>query len=179
MTHLELARSLIRDVPDFKPGLVFKDITPVLKDYIAVMAVVDAMRTHWFTNQARSTDEIPTVIAGMESRGFIFGCYLSGVSGLGFVPLRKPGKLPWKKHSVDYDLEYGSDTLEIHQDAVQGERVLIVDDLLATGGTALAAKQLIEKAGGIVMGFSFMIELEGLKGRDKLGDSPTQSVFTF
>ena len=168
---LKPARDLIRDVPDFpKEGILFRDITPVLKDAAALSAIVDEMA-------ARAPKDIAAV-AGMESRGFIFGTLLAQKLGVGFVPIRKPGKLPHKKESVSYGLEYGTDQLEVHIDAVsEGERVLICDDLIATGGTAAAAATLIERIGGVVGGYSFVIELKDLEGRKKLGKHPVDVLF--
>jgi adenine phosphoribosyltransferase len=156
-------RSLIREVPDFpKPGISFKDITTLLKDEQAFRYVIDTFDTHF-----RPTK--PDVIVGAESRGFIFGAPLAYKLGIGFVLVRKPGKLPAAKESITYDLEYGQDTLEIHQDAIQpGQRVLIVDDLLATGGTIVATAELVKRLGGIIAGFAFIIELDALKGRERL-----------
>jgi adenine phosphoribosyltransferase len=168
---LTRARELIRDVPDFpKPGILFRDITPMLKDAGALGAVVNALAEPW---QGKVD-----VIAGMESRGFIFGTLLAQEMGCGFIPVRKPGKLPFKTESVSYGLEYGTDTLEIHIDACHGERVLICDDLIATGGTAAATAQLIERVGGRVAGYSFVIELADLEGRKKLGDFPVEALFS-
>lgn len=156
-------KSLIREVPDFpKPGILFYDITTALKDPRGLPLIADALAER---AQGQNVD----VVAGIESRGFLFGPSLATTLGVGFVPVRKPGKLPAETTKVSYELEYGSDTLEIHSDAVQpGQRVLIVDDLLATGGTAAACVQLIEGLGGTVAGLSFVIELGFLNGRGKL-----------
>ncbi len=156
-------KKLIREVPDFpKPGILFYDITTLLKDRDGFRAVIDGMKAHY---EHRRID----VILGIEARGFIFGPALAYALGTGFVPVRKPRKLPAATASVCYDLEYGKDSLEIHKDAVQpGQNVLIVDDLLATGGTACAATKLIEGLGGHVAGVGFVIELLFLKGRAKL-----------
>ena len=160
--ELEL-KQLIREVPDFpKPGILFYDITTLLKDASGLRAVIDRL-----VDQYRGR-KIDTVI-GIESRGFIFAPALAYHLGAGFVPVRKPKKLPAEVESYSYELEYGSDTLEIHKDAVQsGDNVLIVDDLLATGGTAQAVTQLVEKLGGNVAGLAVIVELEFLPGRAKL-----------
>ncbi len=156
-------RALIREVPDFpKPGISFKDITTLLKDERAFRYVIDTFDTHFRPAK-------PDVIVGAESRGFIFGAPLAYKLGVGFVLVRKPGKLPAVKESITYDLEYGQDTLEIHRDAIQpGQRVLIVDDLLATGGTISATAELVKRLGGVIAGFAFIIELDALKGRERL-----------
>ena len=156
-------KEFIRDVPDFpKPGILFKDITTLLKNKDAFRETIDLLSAH-FKNQ--KVDQIVAV----ESRGFIFGAALADNLGTGFIPVRKPGKLPYITERVTYDLEYGTDTVEIHEDALQkGNRVLIVDDLLATGGTAAAAAKLVEKLQGVVVGCGFVIELTFCNGRDKL-----------
>jgi adenine phosphoribosyltransferase len=158
-----LAESLIRDVPDFpKSGILFKDITPVLAHPEAMIEVMDR-----FAAFARGC--APDLIVGIESRGFVLGMPLALYLGKGFVPVRKLGKLPHEKISEEYALEYGTNTVEIHSDAVQpGQRVLIMDDLLATGGTAAAAARLVERLGGSVCGFGFLIELGFLDGRKVL-----------
>lgn len=165
---------LIRDIPDFpKPGIVFKDITPLLANAEALKAIIEDMSKP-FLNQ-----EVDMVV-GMESRGFIFGPAIATQLGAGFAPVRKPGKLPYKTNSQSYDLEYGKDTLEIHHDAAHSRsRVLIVDDLIATGGTAGATAKLIEGLGAKVIGFCFAIELDFLKGRDRLGDYPIHSILHY
>lgn len=154
--------SFLRDVPDFpKPGILFKDISPLLASPEAMQSATDQLAAFDFGKVDK--------IAGIESRGFLFGVPLAMKLGVGFVPVRKPGKLPWKTHRVDYELEYGTDAVEIHQDAVaEGERVLLIDDLLATGGTMGGACQLIESCGGVVAGCGFVIELAFLNGREKL-----------
>ena len=154
-------RNLIRDVPDFpKPGIVFKDITTLTKDPDGFRAAVDAIA-------ARYTDANVDVIVGIESRGFVFGAAVAYKMGLGFVPARKPGKLPAPMVSAEYELEYGTDALEIHRDAIgEGQRVLIVDDLLATGGTAAATAKLVSGLGGDIVAIAFLIDLAFLKGRD-------------
>ena len=156
-------RSLIREVPDFpKPGILFYDITTALKDPKGLAMIADQLAG---SVAALDID----LVAGMEARGFLFGPLLAQRLGTGFALIRKPGKLPAATTSVSYALEYGTDTLEIHADAIEpGQRVLIVDDLLATGGTAEAAVQLVEKLGGKVAGLAFLIELDFLNGRDKL-----------
>jgi adenine phosphoribosyltransferase len=156
-------RTYIRDVPDFpKPGILFKDIMPLLQDPVALRHTVDRLVEF---GTAKKVD----IILGAEARGFILGAAMAYGLGAGFVPARKPGKLPWLVNRAEYDLEYGTDTLEMHQDAIKsGQRVIIHDDLLATGGTAKAKVDLVESAGGIVVGLAFVVELEFLKGRDKL-----------
>ena len=156
---------LIRDVPDFpKPGIVFKDITPLLKDPGGLRAVVDAMK------ERLAGVEIDSFVA-IESRGFIFGAALACELGVGCIPARKPGKLPCPTRSASFDLEYGQDSLEIHEDAISsGDRIVIVDDVLATGGTASAVCSLVEQMGGTVVTCAFLIELTFLEGRKALGD---------
>jgi adenine phosphoribosyltransferase len=155
-----LARALIRDIPDFpKPGILFKDITPVLASAEAMHEVIERFATF-------AKEKKPTVIVGIESRGFVFGMPLALAMGLPFVPVRKLGKLPYKTIHEEYALEYGTNAVEMHEDAIrEGDRVIIVDDLLATGGTANAAKRLVNRLGGTVEGFTFLIELEFLHGR--------------
>jgi len=155
----------IRDIPDFpKPGIIFKDITTLLSDTEAFKYAVEIMCE-------RHKDEKIDKIVGIESRGFIFGGAMAYKLGCGFIPVRKPGKLPYDSVKEEYSLEYGTNTLEIHTDAVKkGERVLIVDDLLATGGTARAAAKKIKKIGGKIISIDFLIELEFLKGRENLGN---------
>ena len=164
----------IRDVPDFpKPGILFKDITPVLQDPLSLRLVVDHLHRP-FVGQGI------TAVAGMEARGFIFGSLVAWQLGVSFVPLRKPGKLPYDVKSIQYDLEYGSATLEIHTDAVgEGDRVLIIDDLLATGGTALASCELLESLGAEVAACAFMVELVALRGRERLGQRDIHSLLHF
>lgn len=161
--------SLIRDIPDFpQPGITFRDITPLLNNSAGLRYTIDSL-----TQKCKKADLIPDHIVGMESRGFIFATPLAYQLNAGFVPVRKPGKLPAKVHSVEYDLEYGTDKLEIHQDAIApGAKVLIVDDLIATGGTAKATAELLERLGVDVLGFAFVIELTALGGRDKLPNLP-------
>jgi adenine phosphoribosyltransferase len=162
MNELEL-KKLIREVPDFpKPGILFYDITTLLKDKCGFRTVIDEMCRHY---RGRQVD----IVLGIEARGFIFGPALAYVLGAGFVPVRKPKKLPAECLKVSYDLEYGTDSLEMHRDALnEGNRVLIVDDLLATGGTAAAVAKLVEQAGGSIAGLAFAVELTFLRGREKL-----------
>lgn len=168
-----LVESLIRPVPDFpKPGILFRDISPLLADPAALDSVVQAMAEPW---RGRCD-----AVAGMEARGFIFGALVARALGVGFIPVRKPGKLPYRTESVSYGLEYGTDTLEMHIDAcVPGARVLICDDLLATGGTADATRQLIERVGGLVAGYAFAIELEDLGGRARLNSQAIEALLTY
>ena len=160
---LEDLKKRIRHVPDFPtPAILFYDVTTLLKDADGFRMAVDAMA-------APHVGDHIDVVVGIESRGFIFGAAIADRLRAGFAPIRKPGKLPWKTQKASYALEYGTDTLELHDDAViKGQKVLIVDDLLATGGTAAAALGLVKGLGGNVVGLQFLIELEGLKGRDKL-----------
>jgi adenine phosphoribosyltransferase len=163
-------KKLIREIPDYpKPGILFYDITTLLKDQRGFHALVDMLCEHY---NGKHVD----VVAGIEARGFIFAPALAYRLGAGFVPVRKPKKLPWKTTSVTYQLEYGTDQLEIHEDAVKpGQRVLVCDDLLATGGTASAATALVKKLGGEVAGAAFAVELSFLNGRSKL---PGLDVFS-
>ncbi len=165
---------LIRDVPDFpKPGIVYKDITPLLRSRDMLAMAVDCM-----AGPFRETT-IDCVV-GAESRGFIFGTALAGVLRAGFVPIRKPGKLPAATISETYALEYGTDTLEVHEDAIApGDRVLLVDDLLATGGTMAACASLVTSLGGTIVGVSVLVELTFLNGRAKLEGHPVHSVLPF
>lgn len=172
---LTLLRQAIRDVPDFpKPGILFKDITPVLADAHLLKLAIESMAD---VVQGQTIDKI----VGIDARGFIFGSMLAAHLGCGFVPARKKGKLPWRTHSVDYSLEYGTASLEMHQDALlPGEKVLLADDLLATGGTASAALSLIQQSGAELLGSLFFIELEFLKGREKTSAfGPTHVIITF
>jgi adenine phosphoribosyltransferase len=164
----------IRDIPDFpKPGILFRDITPLLANPITLQYSIDS-----FAEQV--ADYQPNYIVGIESRGFMFGMPLAYKMGIGFAPVRKPGKLPAAVHSAAYELEYGSDTLELHQDAFPaGSRVLIIDDLIATGGTAAATFDLVEKTGSTVVGFGFVIELLALEGRSKLPDVPITALMQY
>ncbi|MCP5520253.1 MAG: adenine phosphoribosyltransferase [Verrucomicrobiales bacterium] len=167
-------RAAIRNVPDFpKPGIQFKDITPVLGDPRLFSAAIDLLTANW---SAGSVD----AVAGVDARGFIFAAAAALKLNAAFVPIRKQGKLPWKTLEESYELEYGSSTLAIHADAVKpGDRVLLVDDLLATGGTALAAARLIQRLEATVVEAAFLIELEFLKGREKLTGLPLHSVVTY
>jgi adenine phosphoribosyltransferase len=171
---MEQLKELIREVPDFpKAGINFYDITTLLKDPTGLEETVDAL-----TEACRGMD-IDTVI-GIESRGFIFGAPLAYQLGVGFIPVRKPKKLPAETVSVSYELEYGQDSLEMHKDAVgNGHNVLIVDDLLATGGTAKAVVDLVEGVGGKVAGLLFVVELDFLKGRDKLKGHNVKSLINY
>ena len=172
-----LIESLIRDVPDFpKPGVTFKDITPLLDDHAAFTAVVAGL-----AEAGRNGDGEVVVdkVVGMEARGFILAAPVALSLGVGFVPVRKPGKLPWKTRSVSYELEYGEETLAMHTDALEaGERVLVIDDVLATGGTAAATAQLVEQAGAKVHGLAMMMELSFLPGRETIGDLPLTVLHT-
>jgi adenine phosphoribosyltransferase len=171
---MEHFKRLIRNIPDFpKKGILFYDITTLLKDAKAMKAVLDQLASRY---RGQKID----IVLGVESRGFIFAATLAYQLGAGFVPVRKPGKLPAETLKVTYDLEYGKDTLEIHKDAIQkGQRVLVADDLLATGGTAAAATRLIEQLGGEVAGLAFLVELEFLAGRKKLGDYDVFSLLQY
>ncbi len=160
---MEDLKKLIREIPDYpKPGILFYDLTTLLQDKRGFHSLVDQLCEHYNGNKV-------DIVAGIEARGFIFGPALAYRLGAGFVPVRKPKKLPWKTSSVTYQLEYGSDALEVHQDAVHsGQHVLICDDLLATGGTAAAAVKLVRQLGGEVTGAAFAVELNFLNGRTKL-----------
>jgi adenine phosphoribosyltransferase len=159
----ERLKKLIREIPDFpKKGILFYDITTLLKDRTGYATLIDALAEHYI-------DAKPDLILGMEARGFIFAPALAYRLNAGFIPVRKPGKLPAETAKVSYDLEYGSNTLEVHKDAIhKGQRVLIVDDLLATGGTAAATAQLAQSMGAQIAGLGFVVELDFLKGREKL-----------
>jgi adenine phosphoribosyltransferase len=167
-------RDKIRDIPDFpKPGIIFKDITPLVKNPAALRLAVHQLLQPFLGRNI-------TVVAGMEARGFIFGALVAWELGLPFVPLRKPGKLPYDVQSVSYDLEYGSATLEAHIDAFDaGDHVLLIDDLLATGGTAKASCELVEQLGAKVEACAFVVELDFLKGRDKLRDYEVHSLLHY
>ena len=173
MSSLDRARSLIRDVPDFpQPGILFKDITPVLADAGAFQSVLDGL-TERIAGRGFQR------IVAIESRGFIFGAALADRLKLGFSPVRKLGKLPYQTHRVEYALEYGKGVLEAHVDAVRpGEKVAVIDDLLATGGTAWGAAQLVQGQQGTVGAFLFVVELSFLKGRDRL-QAPVESLITY
>ena len=164
----------IRDIPDFpKKGIVFKDITPVLSD-------IETLRISIKEMSAPYMDLNVDVVVGIESRGFIFGAPIADILGCSFVPVRKPGKLPWKTESVSYELEYGNDSLEIHTDAIQPhQNILIVDDLLATGGTAEAACRLVSKLRGNIVGFTVLVELKFLEGRKRLKQYNVHSLVKY
>lgn len=164
----------IRDVPDFpRKGIVFRDITPLLHDGPAFQDAIGQLSARW-------TSHPPELVAAIESRGLLFGAPLACALGAGIVPIRKPGKLPHKTHRASYALEYGHDALEIHQDAVEpGQRVLLIDDVLATGGTMCAAVELIEQCGGQIIGVEFLIELTALKGRARLSPHPVFSLIQY
>lgn len=170
---MELAR-LIRTIPDFPvPGILFRDITTLIRDGVAFQEAIDTLVEHY-------RDSEVDVVAGIEARGWIFGAPLAYELGAGFVPIRKPSKLPAEKISLTYSLEYGSNTLEIHRDAItSSDKVLLVDDLLATGGSSRAAAELIQKLGGKIVSLAFLIELVDLHGRDKLRDYDVYSMIQF
>lgn len=172
--HLARLRELIRDVRDFpKPGVVFKDITPLLADAAGFALAMEYM------SQPFRHQHVDLVVA-VESRGFIFGAALAQNLSTGFVPVRKPGRLPADTHAEDYVLEYGTSRVEIHRDAIQpGDRVLMVDDVMATGGTVAACTRLIEKLGGQIVGATFLIELAFLNGRARLGNVPMHAVLRY
>ena len=167
-------KSLIREIPDFpKPGILFYDITTLLKDKLGYATLIDQLSEHYV---GKDID----LVLGMEARGFIFAPALAYRLNAGFVPVRKPGKLPAETAKVSYDLEYGSNTLEIHKDAIQkGQRVIIIDDLLATGGTAEATVKLAKSLGADVAGLGFVVELDFLKGRDKLKGLDVFSILNY
>ncbi|MGH7500130.1 MAG: adenine phosphoribosyltransferase [Longimicrobiales bacterium] len=167
-------RDRVRDVPDFPtPGILFRDITPVLADAPLMNALLDHLRD-------AAAPLRPDLIVAIESRGFIIGAPLAHALGVGFAPIRKPGKLPWKTIRVEYALEYGTDAVEMHSDGIRpDQRVLVVDDVLATGGTAASAVQLVRQLGGEVVGTSFVIELAFLNGRQRLQPLPVVSVLQY
>jgi len=167
-------RASIRDIPDFpKPGVTFKDITPLLNDPVAFASVVDSLAGAFITAKIDR-------VLGVEARGFILAAPVAYRLGAGFVPVRKAGKLPWEIEREEYVLEYGTDLLEVHRDAVHpGERVLIVDDVLATGGTAAATARLVERIGGEVVGFGFLLELAFLGGASQLEHYDVVSLLTY
>src|SRR5436190_2459680 len=167
-------KKLIREVPDFpKQGILFYDITTLLKDRQGLRGVIDGLKEHYENSGVE-------VVLGIEARGFIFAPALAYALGAGFVPVRKPKKLPYERVSVSYELEYGTDSLEIHKDAIErGHTVLIVDDLLATGGTAAAVTRLVEQVGGKVAGVGFVVELTFLKGRQKLAGYDVFSLLSY
>lgn len=169
-------KSLIRDIPDFpKPGILFRDITTLLRDPDGLRYTIDFLAQKCIELEIQAD-----CIVGMESRGFIFGAPLAYKLGSGFIPVRKKGKLPAAVHRIDYELEYGTDSLEVHQDALSpGSRVLIVDDLIATGGTASATAKLVQQIGCELVGFGFIIELRDLQGRKYLPDVPIISLVEY
>ena len=169
-------KSLIRDIPDFpQSGIIFRDITTLLSNAQGLRYTIDLL-----CQQCQTANLVPDYVVGMESRGFIFAPPLAYQLNAGFVPVRKPGKLPASVHSIDYDLEYGTDSLEIHADALApNAKVLIVDDLLATGGTASATAKLLTQMEAKVIGFAFVIELLGLEGKNKLPDVPLISLIQY
>jgi adenine phosphoribosyltransferase len=173
-TDCEPLKALVRTIPDFpKPGILFYDITTLLKDPKGFAALIDALAQYYI-------DKDIDLVLGIEARGFIFGPALAYRLNAGFVPVRKPGKLPGPKVRVTYDLEYGSDTLEIHADAIEpGQRVVLVDDLLATGGTMEATIKLVQQLGGTIAGLGFAIELDFLKGRDRFTDYDVFSLLHY
>jgi len=171
--RLKLENS-IRSIPDFpKPGILFRDITTLIQDKKAFKSSLKAIAEKF-------KDKKIDLVVGVEARGFIFGGALADKLGAGFVPVRKKGKLPWKTRSVSYELEYGTDTLEMHEDAIKaGARILIIDDLLATGGTVAAVVELVKQFQGKIVGIAFVIELVDLKGREKLKGYPIVSLVKF
>lgn len=169
-------KSLIRDIPDFpKPGILFRDITTLLRNPEGLRYTIDTL-----AQKCKDAGLTADYVVGMESRGFIVGPPLAYLLGAGFIPVRKPGKLPAAVHTVEYELEYGMDQLEVHQDAFHpGSRVLIVDDLIATGGTATATAKLVQQIGCDLVGFGFIIELRELGGREKLPDVPVITLIEY
>ena len=172
--NCEPLKELVRTVPDFpKPGILFYDITTLLKDKAGFAKLIDAMAEHYI-------DRKVDLVLGIEARGFIFGPALAYRLNAGFVPVRKPKKLPAATVSVSYDLEYGSDSLEIHEDAIEaGERIVLVDDLLATGGTMEATVKLVRQLGGDIAGLAFAVELDFLKGRERFPDMDVFSLLHY
>lgn len=173
--ELEAIKGIIRDVEDFpKPGILFKDITPLLGDGELFRSCITLL-----AEKVKASGAVKVV--GLDARGFIFGAAVADRLGIGFVPVRKKGKLPYKTECVSYELEYGSNTVEMHVDAVgKGEKVMIIDDLLATGGTAAAAKELLDQAGADLVGILFLIELGFLQGREKIGaDARIEALITY
>ncbi len=167
-------RDLVREIQDYPTvGVTFRDITPLLGDATTFAAAVDGLVSQF---DGSPVDRV----VGVEARGFIFASAVAYRIGAGFVPVRKPGKLPWAVVREEYELEYGSDKLEIHRDAIHpGERILIIDDVLATGGTAAATARLVETLGGVIAGLGFIIELDDLGGRARLGERPVESLLHF
>lgn len=171
---MENLKALIREVPDFpKPGILFYDITTLLKDPVGLHGAVDSLAEHYL-------GQVIDRVVGIEARGFIFAPMVAYRLNAGFIPVRKPKKLPAETARVEYSLEYGKDSLEIHRDAVtKGQRILVIDDLLATGGTAAAVGELVESLGGVVAGMGFLIELEFLKGKEKIAKYDVHSVLKY
>jgi adenine phosphoribosyltransferase len=176
-TAADALQRLIVDVPDYpEPGVVFKDITPLLADHTAFAAVVEALAD---AGRDGSGATVVDKVVGMEARGFILAAPVALALGTGFVPVRKAGKLPRETHAVSYALEYAEATLELHRDAIApGERVLLVDDVLATGGTVAATRELVESCGGVAVGVAVLMELSFLPGRATIGDLPLHSLLT-
>ena len=174
MDQTDALRAAVRDVPDFpKSGILFKDITPILSDGALLRTAIDCFVADCIGQEI-------TKIVGIDARGFLFGATVADRLGIGFVPIRKRGKLPWKTESLAYKLEYGEAEMEVHTDAfAPGERVSLIDDLLATGGTAAAAAKLIEKAGGNVVQAQFLIELGFLEGRSAIAPVPAKSILVY
>ena len=174
MSDADTLRSALRDVPDFpKPGIIFKDITPILGDGELFQSSIRLLAE-------TASDTTIDKVVGIDARGFIFAAAVADRLKAGFVPIRKKGKLPWKTHEASYTLEYGEAVVEIHQDAVQpGEKILLVDDLLATGGTAAAAVRLLDQLEAEIVSVSFLIELSFLEGRTKLGEYPISSILSY
>lgn len=175
-TDVSWLASRIRDVPDFPhPGIAFKDLTPLMDDPEALRVTVDALADRVAAGEVRPIDKV----VGVEARGFTYGAAVAYRLGAGFVPVRKPGKLPWETATETYELEYGTDSLEVHRDAVSpGETIYVVDDVLATGGTASATCRLVEALGGTIAAFGFVVELGFLEGRAKLADYEVYSLVT-
>jgi adenine phosphoribosyltransferase len=169
-------KSLIRDIPDFpKPGILFRDITTLLGNAEGLRYTLDTL-----AEKCHAAGLVPDYVVGMESRGFLFGVPLAYQLNAGFIPVRKPGKLPAAVHQIEYDLEYGTDSLEIHQDALEAHHsVVIVDDLIATGGTAKATAELLSRIGCNVLGFAFIIELKDLGGRERLPSLPIVTLVEY
>ena len=174
MADTSSLREFVRDIPDWpQPGIVFRDITPLLAAPDAFALTVDALAAPY-------ADEPIEKVIGIEARGFVFASPLAYRRGAGFVPVRKAGKLPWEIEREEYELEYGSDLLEVHRDAIApGEHVLIVDDVIATGGTAAATARLVERLGGVVAGFSFVLELVPLGGRSRIDGHRVEAVLRY
>ena len=174
MFNINKLKTKIRDIAEFpKQGIIFKDITPLVKDPSSLRLAIAQLIAPFKNSEI-------TAVAGMEARGFIFGSLVAWELDVGFIPLRKPGKLPYDIQRVDYDLEYGTASLEVHIDAVEtGDRILIIDDVLATGGTAQASCELIERLGGEIVACAFVIELNELKGREKIDTYPIHSLLRY